>query len=172
MTGMTRASLDIPTLLRSAREQARLGSGSVLDVLLRVPGVDAGQLVQALHDQAGVDAVFGADGLTPDFSRIDRDLARQWQCAPLLDEHGGMSIAAADPWDVALVQKAVRRLGVQPKVLAVPRTLLASWLGDATVKADASEPVSQDAITANGPVVAFVDQALKGGYANGASDVH
>lgn len=164
--------LDLPALLRSAREQARLGGGTVLDVLLRTPGADAGQLAQALREQAGVDIVLGSEGLVADFSRVDRNLARQWQCVALQDSQGSTCLAAADPWDVAIIQKAARRLGVQPRVLAVPRALLAGWLGDAAVKVDAAESASPDAITASGPVVVFVDQALRGGYANGASDVH
>lgn len=172
MTDLNRLPLDLPAMLRSAREQSRAGGGSVLDVLLRTSGIGAEQLAQSLRDQAGVDVLLGAGDFAPDFSRIDSHLARQWQCVPLQDGQGGISIAAADPWDVALVQKAARRLGVQPNVLAAPRALLTSWLGDPAMKADVSEPAGPETIQASGPVVAFVDQALRSGYANGASDVH
>lgn len=57
-------------------------------MLLRTPGADAGQLAQALREQAGVDIVLGSEGLVADFSRVDRNLARQWQCVALQDSQG------------------------------------------------------------------------------------
>ena len=170
------APLDLAEALRSAREQHRAGAGAVLDVLLRTPGIEPQALALRLRQQAGVAVVLTADGAQPDFERLDRATARQWRCV-LLRHEGSLMLAAEDPWDEALLQRVARRIGEQPLPGAAPRALLQAWLGDELPHAGvqgASPPVESvhTHTHAQGPIVAFVDQALRAGFEHGASDVH
>jgi general secretion pathway protein E len=153
--------------LQAAREQCRAGAGSVLDVLLRAPGAVAAEVAAMLRREAGVDVLLEAGAEEPDFSRIDRDTARQWRCVPLRGD--GARLAAEDPWDGTLLQQAARKLGRYPVTLAVPRLLIEYWLGS---PAGGGSSSTLDQVEASGPIVAFVDQALRSAHRQGASDLH
>ena len=156
--------------VRVAREQHRAGAGSVLDVLLRQPGMDVHWLMGHLPSMCGVQVLVDADSAKPSWERIARETARAWRCAPFVAA-GTQALAAEDPFDEALLLRASRLVGVQLQPVAVPRALLQSWLGDMPSETVAAER-NDAAIAADGPIVAFVDQALRAAFRNGASDVH
>jgi len=163
-------AVDLAQAVRSAREQHRAGAGSVLDVLLRMPGLDPMALALDLPRLAGIQVLTDASGTQAQFDRMDRDNARQWRCVPVL-LNGTLLLAAEDPWDEALLLRVSRLLGQQLKPVAAPRALIQAWLGDgssARLQADTAGLHAQ----ADGPIVAFVDQALHSAYQSGASDVH
>ena len=161
---------DLAQAIRSAREQHRAGAGSVLDVLLRTPGLDAQRLQTSLPHKAGVLVLLAAGTAEPDFEPLDRSTARSWRCV-LLREGGRLILAAEDPWDEALVQRVARRVGAQPLPAAVPRALLSAWLGEGALP-HGDKAVAAHGPAADGPIVAFVDQAVRAGFDNGASDIH
>lgn len=156
--------------LRAAREQHQAGGGAVLDVLLRTPGLGATWLATELPRQTGVEVCLRADDLKPNFEKLDRALARQWNCV-LLARGGTLCLAAEDPWDELLLQRVARHIGSQPDPVAIPRSLLLTWLGEKGSNSAAPEAPA-DSIRAAGPIVAFVDQALRAGFDVGASDIH
>jgi general secretion pathway protein E len=152
-----------------AREQCRAGAGSVLDVLLRLAGGQAALLAPAL-ERAGV-AVLGLDA-RPDFTRLEIAAARTWRCAAVHTPDGRTWLAVEDPWDDAALTRASRHLGQALSPAAVPRETLQAWLagaeggpGHLTIHAAAQSPAS-----AEGPIVGFVDAAIRGALALG--DIH
>jgi general secretion pathway protein E len=163
-------TVDLAQAIRSAREQHRAGAGSVLDVLLRTPGLDLPLLAQHLPAVAGVQVLVDAAGAQAQLDRIERDNARQWRCLPIL-LNGTLLLAAEDPWDETLLQRVSRLLGQQLQPVAVPRALIQAWLGEGPATRLEPGSASQQP-QADGPIVAFVDQALRAAYQNGASDVH
>ncbi len=156
--------------IQSARLQHRAGAGAVLDVLLRSAGSDTGGLPQRLAVEAGV-AVLAEGGQRPDFSKIDLATSRAWRCAVILQNGGSPLLAAEDPWDDLLVQRASRRLGVQVTPVAVGRKALDHLLGDDPA-ASARGSDQRAPAQADGPIVAFVDDAILAAFRSGASDVH
>ena len=183
MTGLDTSSdrgaaglLDLSGTLRAAREQHRAGGGAVLDVLLRMPGVRRDEVLRELASVAGVAVLTHTEGLEPDFRRVDLDTARSWRCVPLRatspdDADARWLIAMEDPWDEALVQRATRRLGSHALPAAATREVLMALLGETDL---ARESVRTAAAPSEsmGPIVAFVDQALRSAYEAGASDAH
>ena len=167
-------SASLPSLrdaLQSARQQHRAGAGAVLDILLRMPGVDAVAFAARLQADAGVAVMQHTGAEIPDFSAVDLPTARAWKCVVLRRADGVPVIAAEDPWDEALLQRVCRRLGAQAASVAVSRESLDMWLGGNSTPAHAggaSDAVAQ----ADGPIVAFVDTAIRSGFTNGASDIH
>ena len=156
--------------IQTARQQHRAGAGSVLDVLARMPGLDKASLSSRLQAEAGVATL--PDGIEPtvDFSVIDIDTSRAWRCAVIPNGAPSPMLAAEDPWDDVLVQRVSRRLGVQANPAAISRAALDRLLGTGAkaVPAAASSALAQ----ADGPIVAFVDAAVRAAFRSGASDVH
>ena len=77
-------SASLPSLrdaLQSARQQHRAGAGAVLDILLRMPGVDAVAFAARLQADAGVAVMQHTGAEIPDFSAVDLPTARAWKCA-------------------------------------------------------------------------------------------
>lgn len=162
---------DLATAVRSAREQHRAGAGAVLDILLRTPGITSRWLFDALPQHAGIQMLLEAGDAHPDFERLDRATAIRWRCVPLRLSDHQLVLAAEDPWDEAMLQRVVRRMGEQAQPLAVPRGLLMAWLGEASISDAGMVPAGSSAGAA-GPIVSFVDQALHSAFDSGASDVH
>jgi len=170
------AGASVPELvlaIRAAREQHRAGGGAVLDVLLRMPGVERAALIEGLLSAAGVAVVTDAQGCEPDFDAIDLATARQWRCVALrVSAHGPGTqwlIAADDPWDEVTMRRAAQRLGQESLPAAATGALLTTWLGEA--QRDTPSLMTATS-TASGPIVAFVDHAVRAAYELGASDVH
>jgi general secretion pathway protein E len=159
--------------LQSARNQHKAGAGAVLDILLRMPGGNAQELVSRLRSEAGVQVLLDPGAAQPDYTLLDEPSARSWRCVVLRqgeDEY----IGAEDPWDEALLQKVARRIGRQLMPAAVTRAALQHWLeGDApsTERTAAAGPMDAVAL-ATGPIVAFVDTAIRSAFESGASDIH
>lgn len=158
--------------IRQAREQHRAGAGSVLDVLLRTAGLDAPMLERVLPVQAGVTTRLHAGTAQADFTTLDRETARAWRCV-LLRDGTQLVLAAEDPWDEDLLQRVSRRVGQWPTLEAVPQSLMQFWLGEDGLRVGAEgEPSATAESGAAGPIVAFVDQAVRAAYERGASDIH
>lgn len=161
---------ELRSLIQSARKQHRAGAGAVLDILLRGAGEEAPALVEKLRSSAGVEVLTEANGARADFSTLDAATAAAWRCVVV--EHGKQRcIAAEDPWDDALLQKASRRIGEHLMPAAATGDALRRWLGGTATMAPAHDSTSTDP-AADGPIVAFVDTAIRVGFRSGASDIH
>jgi len=157
--------------IQSARQQHRAGAGSVLDVLMRSAGLDVTALASRLDSEAGVLVLQHTDSARVDFSKIDLATSRTWRCAVIPREGASPVLAAEDPWDDLLVQRASRRLGMQATPAAVTRKTLEQLLGE--VPAPMVGTVKNDVLAqADGPIVAFVDSAIRAAFRGGASDIH
>jgi len=177
MTGPSER-FDLVELVSAARAQSDRDGVTVLDALVRRTGIDVLALVEALRTEVGIDSMLKADEevrrFRPSFQQLDRSTARQLRCVVLNDADGGRWLAAADPWDEMAVQRVTRLLGQMPRLMAVTQIQLQDLLGDAS---DASPMPDIGAaegrhVAASGPVVSFVDAAIKSACAQGASDVH
>ena len=178
-TGAGVAAGDVRALLRDARAQHRAGGGAVLDILLR--GVDdASSLVEGLAARAGVAVLLDPSDATPEFGAWKPDSAKQWRCIVVRRRDGELMIAAEDPWDEAALQRVARVVPGDLPAAAATRGCIDSWLSGTEAPAAAARParLQPDATTGGGtatgegPIVAFVDQALKAAFRLGASDVH
>ena len=170
---------DLRAALRTARNQHRAGAGAVLDILLR--GVaDPAAVAADLAARAGVAVLLEPSDAVPDFASWKAASAKQWRCVVVRAHDGRRLIAAEDPWDETLLLRVARAVpgGLPPA--AVRRASLDAWLAAADAPAAAgtrraAEPGASGAAGAaggEGPIVAFVDQALKAAFRLGASDVH
>lgn len=164
--------------IADARLQHRAGAGSALDVLLRASGTPRDVLVQQLQAVAGVGVLMRADEHRPDFSQIDGETCRSWRCALVSNGAAAPWLAAEDPWDESLTQKVSRRIGRPVSPAAVTREVLEQWLasasgarpGGGTAPASSAEAGAPQ--EADGPIVGFVDTAIRAGFDAGASDIH
>ncbi|MBL8339739.1 MAG: type II/IV secretion system protein [Rhodoferax sp.] len=167
---------DLADAIRLAREQHRAGGEAVLDLLLRLPGARAEDVAAGLRAQAGVEVVLRADEAIPDFEALDMATAREWRCVVVRQLAGPLPharvVAAEDPWDDALVQRVMRRLGMQLELAATTRAVLSTWVGAAPRSGEPGDGLTAAAASAAGPIVGFVDHALRAAYELGASDVH
>ena len=159
-------------VIQSAREQHRAGAGAVLDVLLRSAGSTEAELVRRLKAEAGVGVHDSAGRSKADFTKVDLATAKAWRCAVLVGHGSTPSLAAEDPWDDLLVQRVSRRLGAQVSPLAITRASLERLLGEVPSGANVASVQSDGASQADGPIVGFVDAAIRSAYRSGASDVH
>jgi general secretion pathway protein E len=163
---------DLRSHLARARQQHQAGAGSVLDVLMRSSGLPHATLLAELKRQGGVDAIVDGDAVDVDFSALPVEMARRLGVVPLrLRGDDALRLGMDDPWDAGRVQRAAAHVGGMPQVVALPASLTRQWLGgdDATGAA----VVGRDArVAAGGPVVAFVDDAIRAAFLRGASDIH
>ena len=172
MTPLTGPSLR--DAIQSARQQHRAGAGAVLDILLRLPGVHVERLGEQLESEAGVALLGPAGDTRADFSAVDLPTARAWRCV-VIERNGELPLMAAeDPWDDALLQRVCRRIGRQALPVAVTRERLDRLLGDSPAgDRPPTASAANDAVArADGPIVAFVDAAIRAAFGNGASDIH
>ena len=168
----TEPAASLRAAIQSARQQHRAGAGSVLDVLLRAAGLDAVALGRRLEDEAGVAVLTLAGHERVDCSKIDMPTARAWRCAVVEREGASPVLAAEDPWDELLVQRASRRLGLQVTPVAVTRAALDRLLGNEPMPSTA-KPAFRDATARDdGPIVGFVDAAIRAAFRGGGSDIH
>jgi general secretion pathway protein E len=164
--------------LRAARAQHRAGAGSVLDVLLRGAD-DHAALLASLTSRAGVAVILDPAEAVPEFEAWKEGDARQWRCLVVRTSDGRRFLAAEDPWDETALQRVARVIPGGLPAAAVPRECLTTWLAAAApppAAGAARPPVAAATATgaagAEGPIVAFVDHALKAAFRLGASDVH
>jgi general secretion pathway protein E len=169
---------DLRAVLRAARAQHRAGAGAVLDILLR--GVDdPSALVAGLASRAGVSVLLEAADAVPDFAAWKVGSAKQWRCVVVRARTGELVVAAEDPWDEAVLQRVARGVPGGLSAAAATRACIDSWLAGAEAPAAEVPPARPQAMattggasTGEGPIVAFVDHALKAAFRLGASDVH
>ena len=163
---------DIRSHLARARQQHQAGAGSVLDVLLRSSGLQQAALIAELKRHAGVDAVVDGEAVHVDFSTLPIDVARRLGVVPLrLRGDDTLRLGMDDPWDAARVQRAAAHVGGMPQVVALPASLTRQWLGAGAAEGEAAT-VRDARVAAGGPVVAFVDDAIRAAFQRGASDIH
>jgi general secretion pathway protein E len=175
---------DLRTALRAARAQHRVGAGAVLDILLR--GVDdPSALVTELASRAGVAVLLEPADATPEFGAWKAGDAKQWRCVVVRSRAGELLVAAEDPWDEDVAQRVGRAVPGGLPAAAATRACMDHWLAGAEAPTPrAPEARSQAVSTAGGttsaggsaagegPIVSFVDHALKAAFRLGASDVH
>lgn len=158
--------------IQAARRANASGGETVLDALLRASSGARSDLDAALRLHAGVAAVFeAADGVV-EFDALGLERARSLRCVPVrLHGEKTTRVAMGDPWDRDRVREIGLAMGQVPGLAAAPGALLDRWLNDS---GDSPLRVAQRSLadTATGPVVAFVDTALRAAFDGGASDVH
>ncbi len=175
---------DLRAMLRGARLQHRAGAGAVIDILLR-GAADPAALTAHLFARAGVAVLLDPTQAVPDFTVWGTASAKQWRCAVVRTRDGQRFLAAEDPWDETILRRVTRVVPGGLPAAAVPRACFESWLAGADDAATAAATASVKSIanaaeaakaggasTGEGPIVAFVDQALKAAFRLGASDVH
>ncbi len=163
---------DFRSHLGRARQQHQAGAGTVLDVLMRNAGMSPLELATALRRDAGVDVVLDGDDAEADFGSLPLDVARKLGAVPLrLGGNSALRLGMADPWDDDRVRQATTRIGSMPELVALSGALMQRWLGegDSTRLTAVSRP---DGVEAAGPVVSFVDDAIRTAFDAGASDIH
>ena len=155
--------------LTAARGEHRAGGGTVLDALLRHWPREAGSLLAELEMRSGIASIDGATEWTPSFDRWPIEQARAQQCVVLSGPDGTLVGAAADPWTPTLHRVVERALGTGVPLRAAMGPQLAEWIqagGTQVRSADA------EAIDVQGPIVSFVDAAIRRAVAISASDIH
>jgi len=167
---------DLRAAIQSARRSHQSGAGSVLDVMLRSSPLSGAELADQLQLHAGVAAILTAAQARPAFDALDEATARTLGCVPLrMLNDTVVRLALADPWNDELVRRASSALGFIPPLVAVSSALLDEWLGVATAETarpDRNGTVSEGTAAVSGPVVEFVDAAIRAAFAAGASDIH
>lgn len=164
---------DLQTAIQTARRLHQSGAGSVLDVLIRSNSWPHALLAEQLQ-KAGADLVDSVDAAQPDFSALDLTICRDLNCVPVrMPGKDGLRLAVADPWRDDWMRKATAALGYVPQFAAATNAVMDLWLGKPT-----QTPITQAgsfgnlANTTQGPVVSFVDTAIRAAFADGASDIH
>ena len=161
----------LAVILSEARHQHLAGAGSVLDVLLR--SWQGGDLRERLYSESGVDALLSDALAEPDWEGWTLEQARAAQAVIVRVERDGRSrqvLALEDPWDSAKIRRLCSQIGRQLPPAAATREAIRGWLGQHGPEAPAGQrkqPASPD-----GPIVSFVDTAIRVGFQTGASDVH
>jgi general secretion pathway protein E len=167
---------DIRSAIRTAREQCRLEGSTALDVLLRSWPEPA--LRAALWQHAGVQMITAPTDGQPDFGRLPPERAREWGCAVVALKDGAERLLAMeDPWDEALSRRVSSLIGQQLVPAAASRTALDHWLKGSeatkpTLLPGVAKQASATVVEGDGPVVRFVDAAVRAAFHDGASDVH
>lgn len=165
-------------LITAARQQHAKGAGAVLDILLRQHPKDAQELRQRLLDEAGV-ATFTADDLLDVHTGLlDFDTCIRLRCIPVRNESGQVFLGMEDPWNDKLLAQASQAMATQ----LAPAALTSEAMQRSFQGIDLPSLIDQDKRTqsgssvdglhAVGPIVSFVDTAIRAGYVANASDIH
>ena len=153
--------------ISAARREHRVGGGAVLDGLLRWASTREQELLQRLQGM-GVGVV--APDAEPDFEALDVHAARELCCVAVRARGGARWLAMEDPWDEVRLVKASRRIGGALMPAAVQGETLRRWI-EPERKVD-RPPSASPMDVADGPIVSFVDTAIRAAISGGASDVH
>jgi len=167
--------------LSSARQLHRSGGGAVLDILRRQSPLPLDEFASTLERETGIRAIFEAGTLRPDFvlqPQADA-VAHGWLALRSADD-ARVIAGMLDPWDEQAVQRAATRLGSVPELVVLSAAVFRGWLGAAAVEpgvaagdvAAASGGRDEQGAVPSGPVVDFVDAAIRGAFEQGASDIH
>ena len=155
--------------LAAARSEHRAGGGTVLDALLRHWPAEAASLLDQLERRFGVGPVDAARGWEPVIDKWSTEQGRQHQCVVLRAVDGSLVAAAADPWAPPVHRAVERALGASVPLLAASGSQLLSWQRDATAGLPQVEASAQNV---QGPIVSFVEGAIRRAIAISASDIH
>ncbi|WP_431045618.1 GspE/PulE family protein [Roseateles sp. L2-2] len=169
---------DFRAALQAARRQAaQAGAEAVLDHLQR--GGWGADLAALLRETGGMEMLDGAaaDHAVADLTLLGAGgaaLARQLRAVPVrLDgDPDRVRLAMADPWDEVVQRRVTQSAGRRMPAIAATRARLEAWCGAPAAATGQGAGAQEAATAADGPVVAFVDQALRRAYEVGASDVH
>lgn len=182
-------------LARQAASTAHGGSKRLGEVISEMGLVDESDLLPLLGDQLGVPGVRLREGLVdPEaIALVPRETAERLRCLPLLPVHDELTVAMADPQDLAAIDTLTHLTGrrIRPVfTLAsgieklIPRCYEDNFTVDdvtADLNSDDIELESEaidldmrvDAVAAEGsPVVNLVNYAVVQAITLGASDIH
>lgn len=164
----------LASAVQSAREQCRAGGDAVLDILLRTWRLD--MLQEPLMAVGGVHCMVNADAVHVSWEAWDaaRAAGSRAVLARGSGDVPGHSLLAlmADPWDDATLRQMQRATGQAVHPVATTRQVLDRCLGEAAAVSPGHPSSGQASSEASGPVVAFVEDALRSAFRSGASDVH
>ena len=155
--------------LAAARGEHRAGGGTVLDALLRHWPGEADSLLNELEARSGIAAIDGGASWQPSFERWPIEQARTQQCVVLSGRDGVLVGAAADPWSPTLHRLVDRALQASIPLRAATGRQLEAWMNAGGTQGRAAEP---EAAELQGPIVSFVDAAIRRAIAVSASDIH
>ena len=155
--------------LAAARSEHRAGGGTVLDALLRHWPQAADSLLANLEARSGIAAIDGAASWQPSFDLWTNDQARAQQCVVLRGPDGALVGAAADPWAPTLHRLVERALGASIPLRAATGRQLEAWNKAGGAQTRSSE---SDTVDVQGPIVSFVDAAIRRAISVSASDIH
>ena len=162
---------DLRATIQAARRLHQSGGGTVLDILLRSSGLAVGALNHALRRQAGVGCIGDPQAVEPDFECLALPIAREIRgVAVRVPGQAKACVLLADPWNEEAVRRASAALGYMPSLMLASSDMLDRWLGAGSPSAATISAVVQRGDM--GPVVEFVDSAVRAAYASGASDIH
>jgi general secretion pathway protein E len=155
--------------LAAARSEHRAGGGTVLDALLRHWPADAASLLGQLEPRFGVGPIDQALPWTPASENWTAEQSRQHQCVVLRGPVGSLVAAAADPWAPSVHRAVERALGASVPLVAASGAQLLSWQQGTSAASAHVEATPQDV---QGPIVSFVEGAIRRAIAISASDIH
>ena len=155
--------------LAAARSEHRAGGGTVLDALLRHWPHAAESLLADLEARSGIAAMDGTLAWQPSFDLWSNDQARAQQCVVLRGPDGALVGAAADPWTPTLHRLVERAVGASIPLRAATGPQLEAWNKAGGVQTRSSD---SDTVDVQGPIVSFVDAAIRRAISVAASDIH
>jgi general secretion pathway protein E len=167
-----------PAALQAARRRAAPdGSVSVWDALLAEGRWSTPMVSALLRNVGGIEAMNAEAGWTPDLSAWGAQattLARQWRAVPVRksSQPGVLHVAMADPWHEPALRAIHQAMGRRVTPVAASQALLDGWLEGGSAASMSAAGGAAFQVEASGPVVEFVDTALRRAYALGASDIH
>ena len=141
----------------------------MLDALLRHWTADPATLLGQLEPRFGVGPVDPAAAWQPDAGKWTIEQSRQQQCVVLRSADGSLVAAAADPWAPSVHRAVERSLGASVPLLAASGAQLLSWQQGTAAPASHVGPTTQEV---QGPIVSFVEGAIRRAIAISASDIH
>ncbi len=155
--------------LAAAREEHRAGGGTVLDALLRHWPGDNDALLTQLEPRFGVAPFAQEAGWELASEGWSQEQGRASQCILLRGPDGALMAAAADPWAPTINRLIERAVGAAVPVLAATSAQMSTW----TRGSQLSQPAANVAVSeVQGPIVSFVDGAIRRAVAISASDIH
>ena len=141
----------------------------MLDALLRHWTADPATLLGQLEPRFGVGPVDPAAAWQPDAGKWTIEQSRQQQCVVLRSADGSLVAAAADPWAPSVHRAVERSLGTSVPLLAASGAQLLLWQQGSVAPASHVWPTTQEV---QGPIVSFVEGAIRRAIAISASDIH
>ena len=155
--------------LAAARGEHRAGGGTVLDALLRHWPGDPEALLRELQPRFGVEAIDRDAAWSVAPEKWSPEQARQHQCVLLRAADGALVAAAADPWAPAGPRALERALGTSVPLRAASGAQLLAWRHGGAPALEREQAHVRDV---QGPIVSFVDAAIRRAIAISASDIH